>query len=111
MQTSKPIWGKSVHHNLTTLAERRQKLLLKAASQRVALAHSMAPLRQPLIIADRGLQVVRYFKQHPVLMLSVTTLSAGLMRKLHIARFSALLKTGWSVFQLVRSVRQSLAKD
>ncbi|OGV77897.1 MAG: hypothetical protein A3I83_01035 [Methylotenera sp. RIFCSPLOWO2_02_FULL_45_14] len=111
MQTSKPIWGKSVHHKLTTLAERRQKLLLKAASQRIELAHSMAPLRRPLIIADRGLQVVRYFKQHPVLMLSVTTLSAGLIRKLHIARFSALLKTGWSVFQLVRSVRQSLVKD
>ncbi|MDD2933910.1 MAG: YqjK family protein [Methylotenera sp.] len=100
-----------MHHKLTTLAERRQKLILKAASQRLVLAQSMMPLRQPLIVADRGLQVVRYFKQHPVLMLSVTTLSAGLMRRLHIARFSALLKTGWSVFQLVRSVRQSLAKD
>lgn len=100
-----------MHHKLTTLAERRQKLILKAATQRLVLAQSMEPLRQPLIIADRGLQVVRYFKQHPVLMLSVTTLSAGLMRKLHIARFSALLKTSWSVFQLVRSVRQSLAKD
>lgn len=96
---------------LAALAERRQRLVHKAASQRIALASSMTPLRKPLIMADRGLQVARYFKQHPVLMFSVTTVSTALMRRLHIARFSALLQTGWSVFQLVRNVRQSWHKD
>jgi len=100
-----------VNEKLAALAERRQKLIYKAASQRIALANNMAPLRKPLVMADRGLQVARYFKQHPVLMFSVTTISGALMRKLHIARFSALLQTGWSVFQLVRDVRQSLRKD
>lgn len=100
-----------MNEKLAALAERRQKLINKAASQRVALANNMAPLRKPLVIADRGLQVIHYFKQHPVLMFSVTAISGALMRKLHIARFSALLQTSWSVFQLVRDVRQSLRKD
>jgi len=100
-----------VKEKLAALAERRQKLIHKAASQRVALATSMASLHRPLVIADRSLQVVRYFRQHPVLMFSVTTISTALMRKLHIARFSALLQTGWSAFQLVRSIRQSWHKD
>ena len=99
-----------MNNKSVTLAERRQKLILKAASQRIAFAQSMAPLRKPLIIADRGLQVARYLKQHPVLMVAVAALSAGLMHKLHIGRLGALLPTGWSVFQLVRRAYYLLLK-
>lgn len=100
-----------MNEKLAALARRRQKLIDKAASQRIALAHNMVPLRKPLIFADRSLEVVRYFRQHPVLMFSVSTLSGVLMRRLRIARFSALLQTGWSVFQLVRDIRGSIRKD
>ena len=100
-----------MNEKLTALAERRQRLIYKAASQRIVLAQNMESLHKPLVIADHGLEVVRYFRKYPVLMVSVSTLTGVLIRKLHIARFSALLQTGWSVFQLVRDVRESIRKD
>jgi len=100
-----------MNEKLTALAERRQKLIDKAASQRMVLAENMQPLRKPLIIADRGLEVVRYFKRYPVLMTGVSTLTGILISRLHVARFSALLQTSWSVFQLVRNIRESVRKD
>lgn len=100
-----------MNEKLAALAERRRRLIYKAASQRIALAQNMEPLRQPLVIADHGLEVVRYFRKYPVLMVGVSTLTGVLIRKLHIARFSALLQTSWSVFQLVRDVRESIRKN
>jgi len=37
-----------------TIAERREKLILKAASQRTLLAQNIAPLGKPLTIAYRA---------------------------------------------------------
>jgi putative copper export protein len=100
-----------MNEKLATLAERKQKLIDKAASQRIVLAQSMQPLRKPLVIAGRGLEVVRYFKRYPILMTGVSALTGILISRLHVARFSALLQTSWSVFQLVRNIRESVRKD
>jgi hypothetical protein len=96
---------------LAAIAECRQRLIDKAASQRVALAHHMQPLHKPLVIADRGLEVVRYFKRYPVLMAGLSTLTGILISRLHVARFAALMQTSWSVFQVVRNIRELLRKD
>lgn len=100
-----------MNEKLVALAERKQTLIHKAALQRSVVAQNMQALQQPIAIADRGLQVLRYFRQYPVLMLGVTSISGILIRRLQMARFTALLQTGWSVFQLVRDVRESLRKD
>ena len=99
-----------MNEKLAALAERRQNLIYKAALQRTAMAQCMESLRQPLVIADHGIEVMRYFKKHPVLMAGVSTLTGVLIRRLHVARFTALLQTGWSVFQLVRDIRESIRK-
>ena len=96
---------------IVTLAERKQRLVYKAALQRAALAQCMEPLRRPLVIADHGLEVVRYFKKYPVLMVGVSTLTGALIRRLQVARFMVLLQTSWSVFKLVRNIRESVRKD
>lgn len=93
---------------LALLATRKQQLIHKAALQRVVVAQNMQALQEPIAMADRGLQVLRYFRQYPVLMLGVTAVSGILIRKLQVARFTILLQTGWSVFQLVRDVRESI---
>ncbi len=100
-----------MNEKLAALADRRQKLIYKAASQREVLAQSMQPLRGPLVLADRSLEVIRYFKKYPVLMAGVSTLTGVLISRLHVARFSALLQTSWSVFRLVRDIRESIRKD
>jgi hypothetical protein len=84
----------------TTIAERREKLILKAASQRTLLAQDIAPLGTPLTIAYRGFQLVRYVKQHPILMLGVTT-AVSVIRPSRVLRW---LKTGFSALNLARSV-------
>ncbi len=100
-----------MNDKLAALAQRRQRLIQKIALQRSVLAENMQPLRQPLVVADHGLEVIRYFRRYPVLMVGVSTLTGVLIRKMHIARFSALLQTSWSVFQLVRDIRESIRKD
>jgi len=100
-----------MNEKLAALADRRQRLIRKAASQRIILAQNMEPLRKPLVVADHGLEVIRYFRRYPVLMVGASTLTGVLIRKMHIARFSALLQTSWSVFQLVRDIRESIRKD
>lgn len=93
---------------LALIATRKQQLIHKAAMQRIVVAQNMQTLQQPIAIADRGLQVLRYCRQYPMLMLGVTTVSGILIRKIQLVRFTALLQTGWSVFQLVRDVRDSI---
>jgi putative copper export protein len=99
-----------MNEKLAILAARKQQLIQKAALQRLLIAQNMQSLHQPITMADRGLQVLRYFRQYPVLMIGVSSLSGILIRRLQVARFTALLQTGWSVFQLVRDVRESIRK-
>lgn len=101
----------TMNEKLDALAQRRQKLIRKAASQRIVLAQNITALRQPIAIADRGYQIIRYFRQYPILMVGISAASTVLIRRLHMSRFTALLQTGWSVFQLVRDVRESIRKN
>ena len=100
-----------MNEKLAALAERRHRLIQKAASERIVLAQNMEALRQPISIADRGMEVVRYFRRYPLLMVGVSTISGILIRRLRMAGFTALVKTGWSVFQLVRDIRASIRKE
>ncbi len=89
-----------------TIAERREKLILKAASQRALLAQDIAPLGKPLTIAYRGFQLVRYVRQHPILMLGVTT-AISVIRPSRVLKW---LKTGFSALNLARTVSDILIK-
>ncbi|MCX7892192.1 MAG: YqjK-like family protein [Burkholderiales bacterium] len=50
---------------LAELERRRERLVLKAAAQRSALARDFRPLEPPLALADRGIAAVRYLRAHP----------------------------------------------
>lgn len=86
---------------LVLLAERRQRLVLQAAKQRIVLAQTIAPLRSSIALAETGLAAVRYVKKHPVLMLGGTTLIA-LLRP---TRFGQWLQRGLAVFEIARNLR------
>lgn len=89
-----------------TIAERRERLIIKAASQRVALAQDVAPLGKPLTIAYRSFQLVRYVRKHPILMLGVTT-AISMIRPARVLQW---LKTGFSALNLARSVSNIFIK-
>lgn len=66
-----------MNEKLAQLAERRARLVAQAATQRMALAQNMEPWRVPLARADQVLAVLRYIKQHPVLLVGGTALFAA----------------------------------
>ena len=64
---------------LASIAERRQLLVAQAEQQRVALAKNIQPLQSSLALADKGLNIVRYVKKHPMLVMGLVSL-IGLLR-------------------------------
>jgi hypothetical protein len=90
---------------LAHLAERRQRLVAQAASQRTALAHDMEPWRARLALADRGVAMVRYVRHHPGLMLG----AALLLAVLRPSRTSKWLRRGWVVWQIGRRLHRGSA--
>ncbi len=56
-----------MNHSLQKIAEKRQRLIALIASQRVFFAQNADSLRKPVSMADKGLNVLRYIKHHPIL--------------------------------------------
>ena len=50
------------------LAAKRERLVAKAALQRVELAHQLEPWRARLAVADKGVSLVRTLGRHPLLL-------------------------------------------
>jgi hypothetical protein len=90
-------------HNLKSksLAKRREFLILQAATQRQMLAQYVETWRAPLSIADRGLSVIRYIKQNPVL---ATSVSFSIFAILKSKRPMKWLKNGWLAWKLLQKL-------
>ena len=89
---------------LNKLVERRGRLISRAASQRVALTEALAPWHTPLTIVDQGLSVVRYLRQHPLLLGGMLA-SALVMRP---KRMIGLLRSGWFIWRAFVTIRHKL---
>jgi hypothetical protein len=84
---------------LAKLEERRQQLVAQSAAQRDLIAQHTAPWRAPLALADRGLAVVHYVKQHPVLMVG----TFGMLGLMRLTRAGKWLQSGWIIIQVART--------
>ncbi len=82
-------------------AARRAHLLAAAASQRRRLALNVAPLREPLALADRGLSVVHYVRHHPVLLV----VAGALLVLARPRRAVTWLRRGWMGWLLLKGNR------
>jgi hypothetical protein len=67
-----------MNKNLARLAERRNRLVNRAAVQRVALAQNIAPWRLPLALADQSISAWHFIKRHPRWMIGGAVLFASL---------------------------------
>ncbi len=92
-----------MNRKLTRLAERRRQLVARAAAQRTALAHDLAPWRARLALADRGIAALRYVRRHPALMVGAALLLVALRPR----RVGTWLQRGWVVWQIGRRLRRS----
>ena len=86
---------------LIRLAERRERLVARAATQRTALALNIEPWRLPLARADQGLAALRYIKSHPAWIVGGVVLLAALRP----GRVGKWLRRGWVTWQIVHKLR------
>lgn len=93
-----------MNRRLIELAERRERLVAKAALQRDELARRAAPWKGVLAVADRGVEAVRYLRRHPGLVAG----AVGLFVALRPARAFSWLRRGWSAWRMWRKLRQRL---
>jgi hypothetical protein len=90
---------------LVELAERRERLVAQAALQRTEFSRCLAPVKAGCKVADRGVMVLRYLQQHPVLVAGMV----GLLVALKPRKAFSWMKRGWFAWRMVQKLRQRLA--
>jgi len=98
-----------VSSRLAEVRARRELLLARSAVQRDTLALLVERWRAPLEVADRGVRVLRYAREHPgALLLAVAALAAlSPKRAFRWARRALLVWRGygWAVRAIARLAR------
>lgn len=87
-------------NQLTQIAGRRERLIARAAAQRTAIAGAFGELRTPIDIVGHVLDVVRFFRAHPVLLTAVVAATVAFRR----SRLISLVTRGLAVWRLWRSL-------
>lgn len=90
-----------------TLAQRRQRLIAKAAAQRVSLSQQMQPWRARLALADRGVTMLRTAGRHPLLLGA----AAALLLLWRPRRALQWMQYGWVGWQAVRKLRSAWSEN
>ncbi len=86
----------------TRLSEQRERLIAQAEEQRTELAQNIEPWRLPLARVDQGLDVLRFFKRHPVWLIGGVTLMTAMSFK----RGGKWLQSGLFLWRVVRKLRE-----
>ena len=92
---------------LESISEKRERLVKQAADQRLSLVENIRPLQSSMHLADKGLNVVRYVKKHPVLLLGIVALF-GLLRPTRAVKW---LRTSWIAAFAIRGLRAWLTNS
>ncbi len=71
----------STTERLIELARRKERLIARAGVQRAAIAGTFRRWQKPIDVADRALAVVRFFREHPLLLATVVAAAAALRRR------------------------------
>lgn len=91
-----------MNRKLLILAQRRERLVLEAAQQRVQLAQAIEAWRSPLALADQGLAAISFIKNHPFYVAAISTIFVRLFRKSFIGKW---FSRGKTALQLVRKLQ------
>jgi hypothetical protein len=52
---------------LVDIARRKERLIARAEAQRAALRMNFRQLQGPIVVVDRGLEIARFLRAHPLL--------------------------------------------
>lgn len=85
-----------INSELARLAVRRERLVVRSATQREVLTRGMASWRPRLVLVDRGIAAVRYVRRYPALLAAAGLLLAALRPR----RAVGWLQRGWVLWQI-----------
>jgi hypothetical protein len=87
---------------LEVLARRKEALIARSQAQRTALAVGGRVLVRPMALVDRGLSMVDYVKERPLLLLAGAAVAAAVRPR----RAFGLLGRGWMLWRAVQAWRR-----
>lgn len=88
-----------MNKKLLALAQRRERLVLNTAKQRVQLSQAVDAWRAPLALADQGFAALSFIKKHPILMAGSGAILMRLFRKSFIGKWLGRCILGWQLVQ------------
>lgn len=91
-----------MNKKLLKLAQRRERLVSEAETQRMQLVQTVDTLRPVLAMTDKGFAAIRYIKAHPLLMAGG---GAVLMKVLRPSRIGKWFGRGLFAWQMVRKLQ------
>ena len=89
-----------IHDQLIELARRKERLIARAESQRAAIGASVRQLQGPIGVVDRGLEIARFLREHPLLVTTVIATVVAFRRR----GLVSLAGRALSVWRIWRSV-------
>ena len=92
-----------MNKKLLLLAQRRKRLGLEAAQQRVRLEQAVEVWRGPLALADQGLAAMSFIKNHPFYVAGISAIIVRLFRKSFIGKW---LGRGMMAWQLITKLQR-----
>ncbi|MCK9503895.1 MAG: YqjK-like family protein [Porticoccaceae bacterium] len=92
-----------MNNKLLVIAERRDRLVTRIATQRTLIGECMEPWRVPLARVDQGLGILRYVQRRPALVVGAGLLLLTLRPSLR----GAWLGRGWLIWQMWHRLRSA----
>jgi len=83
---------------LIELARRKERLIARAESQRMAVGTSFRELQAPIAIVDRGLAVGRFLRAHPVLVVALVG-AVTVFRRRGLVSVAGRALTAWRLWR------------
>lgn len=92
---------------LTAISRRRAALVARAAAQREEVGCLVGRWHTPLMLADRGIALVRSLRAHPLAL----AVGVALLVRIPGGKFGLWVERLWTGWQLFHSLREHPAKQ
>jgi hypothetical protein len=87
-----------IQDELIEIARRKERLIARTAAQRAAIGESFLQLQGPIGVVDRGLEIARFLRGHPLLVAAVVAAVVAFRRRGVVSLVGSLL-TAWRLWK------------